>query len=84
MRTASFHCVFVVPNIKFLLAYLSVYLCCIAALIVKSGDFDNELFTETITQQPTNIIGCIMIFHISQSVRLNQFFREDRIKIQGK
>ena len=83
-RTATFYCAFVVPNIKFLLAYLAVYLCSIAALIIKAGDFDNELFSETISQQPPYIIVCIMIFHISQSVRLNQFFREDHIKIQGK
>ena len=82
-RTSTFFCVFVVPNIKFLAAYLVVYICCIAALIVKAGDFDNELFSETITQQPPYIIVCILIFHISQSVRLNQFFREDHIKVQG-
>ena len=70
-RTLAFHCVFSVPNIMFLMAYLTVYLCCIAALVAKSGDFDNELFSETLFQQPTNVIGCIMIFHISQSVRLN-------------
>ena len=80
-RTATFYCAFVVPNIKFLLAYLAVYLSCIAALIAKAGDFDNELFSETISQQPPYILACVMIFHISQSVRLNQFFREDRIKV---
>ena len=73
-----------VPNIKFLLAYLTVYLCCIAALIIKVRNFDNKLFSETINQQPPYLIACIMIFHISQSVRLNQFFRENDIKIQGK
>ena len=83
-RTSTFNCFFVVPNIKFLLAYLVVYLCCIAALIIKAGDFDNELFSETISQQPPYIIICVILFHISQSVRLNRFFREDHIKIQGK
>ena len=70
-----------VPNVRFLLAYLVVYICCMAALVAKSGNFESELFSETITAQPPYVIVCIMIFHISQSVRLNQFFREDHIKI---
>ena len=64
-RTSAFFCLYAVPNIKWLFAYLCVYALGVSALTIKAGDFDNDLFSETFAQQPAYFVVCFLVFYIT-------------------
>ena len=52
----------------------------IVVLGVRFVDFDSKISIEIITHQPLRVLGCILIYHIAQSLRLNRFFKERRLQ----
>ena len=72
-----------VPNTAWLCCYVSIYFMAIVVLGVKFVDYDSKTSIQIMTNQPLRVLGCILIYHIAQSLRLNRFFKERRLQIQG-
>ena len=73
-----------VPNTKWFAMFTLALMGCLAILSIKFGDLDNEMFKETLQQQPFNIMSSFVCYHIAQNIRLNRFFKERRIKLQSE
>ena len=79
-RTSCFFCLYAVPNIKWLTLYMSVYILTAIIITAKFADFDNPVFNETLSAQPGYMLGALIVFHITQSQRLNRFFKQNQYK----
>ena len=75
-RTGCFFCLYGVPNGKFLIVYILIYLSVVTILTLNVGDFNNAILGETISMQPAYIVALCVIFHITHNLRLNRFFKE--------
>ena len=83
-RTSCFFCLYAVPNIKWLTLYMSVYILTAIIITAKFADFDNPVFNETLSAQPGYMLGALIVFHITQSQRLNRFFKQNQYKQQSE
>ena len=59
---------------------MSVYILTALIITVKFADFDNPVFNETLSAQPGYMLGALIVFHITQSQRLNRFFKQNQYK----
>ena len=77
------YCFFSIPSYKWLVTFgsLSIIFCC--ALITKTIGIDDQSFREHLLKLPASTIAGFMCFHLMQNLRLDKFFRERRLEIQG-
>ena len=59
---------------------MSVYILTALIITVKFADFDDPVFNETLSAQPAYLLGSLIVFHITQSQRLNRFFKQNQYK----